>query len=150
MDAPPDSFLLTHEPLDLAIAYAAADAAQNGAVVLMSGMVRNQTGDRQVNYLDYQAYAPMALRVFAQIATEIRNRYPAITRVVIHHRLGKLTVGEISVIIAVGSPHRAEAFDACQSAIDTLKDHAPIWKKEHWRDGASTWVNIEKIGQSMM
>jgi molybdopterin synthase catalytic subunit len=143
----PDSFLLTCEPLEVAIAYGAADDAGNGAVVLMSGMVRDHTGGRKVDYLDYQAYEPMALRVFAQIATEIRDRYPAITHVVIHHRLGKLAVGEISVLVAVGSPHRAEAFAACQYGIDTLKDNAPIWKKEHWQDGDSTWVNAEKLGK---
>ncbi|NJM28317.1 MAG: molybdenum cofactor biosynthesis protein MoaE [Pseudanabaena sp. RU_4_16] len=139
-----DDFKLTYEPLDVGKVYKLADVSANGAVVLMSGMVRDKTAGRAVDYLDYQAYDLMAMRVFHQIARDIRHRYPDVSRVVIHHRLGKLSVGEISVLIAVGSPHRAEAFDACRYAIDTLKQNAPIWKKEHWLDGDSTWVNIGK------
>ncbi|WP_019499286.1 molybdenum cofactor biosynthesis protein MoaE [Pseudanabaena sp. PCC 6802] len=137
-------FRLTYEPLDVAEVYRLADTSANGAVVLMSGMVREQTAGRTVDHLDYQAYEPMALRIFAQITQDIRRMYPDVSRVVIHHRLGKLRVGEISVAIAVGSPHRAEAFDACRYAIDALKQNAPIWKKEYWLDGDSTWVNIGK------
>jgi molybdopterin synthase catalytic subunit len=84
----------------------------------------------------------MALQVFASIATDIRNRWPDVNRVVIHHRIGRLQIGEISVLVAVGCPHRSEAFAACQYAIDTLKHNAPIWKKEHWADGSSSWVSI--------
>jgi molybdopterin synthase catalytic subunit len=82
------------------------------------------------------------MRVFQQIAAEIRQTWPDVTHVVVHHRVGHLRVGEISVITAVGSPHRSEAFAACKYAIDTLKHNAPIWKKEHWSDGASSWVSI--------
>ena len=92
-------------------------------------MVRNKTDGRPVNCLEYQAYAPMAIKVFQQIGQEIRNTWPDITTLVIHHRTGKLEIGEISVLVAVGSPHRGEAFAACQFAIDTLKHNAPIWKK---------------------
>jgi molybdopterin synthase catalytic subunit len=140
-----DDFKLTYEPLDVGEVYKLADASANGAVVLMSGMVRDKTAGRAVDYLDYQAYDAMAMHVFHQIAEDIRHRYPDVSRVVIHHRLGKLSVGEISVLIAVGSPHRAEAFEACRYAIDTLKQNAPIWKKEYWLDGDSTWVNIGKV-----
>lgn len=136
-----DDFRLTFEPLDITAAYNAADEARNGAVVLMSGMVRNNTDGKAVDYLDYQAYDEMALRVFHQIAQTVRQNYTDISRVVIHHRLGKLKVGEISVLVVVGSPHRAEAFEACRYAIDTLKYNAPIWKKEYWLSGDSTWVN---------
>ena len=122
--------------------YDLADNGANGAVVVMSGMVRNQTEGRPVEYLEYQAYEPMALRVFAQIASEVSQKWPIITRTIIHHRIGKLRVGEISVLIAIGSPHRGEAFAACQYTIDTLKHQAPIWKKEHWSDGSSSWVSI--------
>jgi molybdopterin synthase catalytic subunit len=141
----PEDFRLTYEPLDVSEVYKLANASANGAVVLMSGMVRDKTAGRAVDYLDYQAYDTMAMHVFHQIAEDIRHRYPDVTRVVIHHRLGKLNVGEISVLIAVGSPHRTEAFDACRYAIDTLKQNAPIWKKEYWLDGDSTWVNIGKV-----
>ncbi len=137
-----DSFAITFAPLDVALAYQQAEDGANGAIALFSGMVRNQTGGIPVIALEYQAYEPMALAVFKQIAAEIRKRWPEITHVVIHHRTGKLTVGEISVLVAVGSPHRGEAFAACQYAIDTLKHNAPIWKKEHWQDGSTSWVSI--------
>ena len=71
----------------------------------------------------------------------IRDRSQT-NKIVIHHRVGRLQIGEISVLVAVGCPHRAEAFDACRYAIDTLKHNAPIWKKEHWADGSSNWVNL--------
>jgi molybdopterin synthase catalytic subunit len=136
------NFKICLAPLDLATVYALADDGANGAVVLMSGMVRNQTEGRPVECLEYQAYDPMALKVFEQIAGQIRERWPIVTKVVIHHRVGRLAVGEISVLVAIGAPHRGEAFAACQYAIDTLKHEAPIWKKEHWSDGASSWVSI--------
>ena len=132
---------LTHEVLDVSEVYTIADNARNGAVVLMSGMVRDQTGGRAVDYLDYQAYESMALQVFQEISDRCHQKFPDVTEVVIHHRLGKLKIGEISVLVAVGSPHRAEAFEACRYAIDTLKIDAPIWKKEFWLDGISSWVN---------
>ncbi len=135
-------FKLTFAPLNLDLAYAAAENADSGAVVLMSGTVRNQTGGRAVDYLDYQGYDAMALKVFAEIAHNTGAAHPQIRRMVIHHRLGKLKVGEISVIIAVGSPHRQEAFAACSLAISDLKQNAPIWKKEYWLDGESSWVNL--------
>ena len=91
---------------------------------------------------EYQAYAPMALKIFDQIAATIHQRWPDVNQVVIHHRIGRLEIGDISVLVAVGTPHRAEAFAACQFAIDTLKHEAPIWKKEHWQDGSSSWVSI--------
>ena len=133
---------MTFAPLALDEAYRQADDARNGAIVVMSGMVRDNTEGRAVSYLEYQAYEPMALEVFKTIANQIRQQWTDVTRVVIHHRTGKLTVGEISVLVAIGCPHRGEAFAACQYAIDTLKHNAPIWKKEFWQDGSSTWVSI--------
>jgi molybdopterin synthase catalytic subunit len=138
---PNDRFAITFAPLSLEGAYQLADDPANGAIVLMSGMVRNQTDGKPVVALEYQAYEPMVLEVFKQIAAEIRQTWD-VTRVVIHHRTGKLQVGEISVLVAVGCPHRSEAFAACQYAIDTLKHTAPIWKKEIWQDGSSSWVSI--------
>jgi molybdopterin synthase catalytic subunit len=137
-----DSFAITIAPLSIEEIYALADEPANGAVVLMSGMVRDRTDGKPVISLEYQAYQPMALRVFQQIAAEIRDRWPDVNRVVIHHRIGHLEIGEISVLVAVGCPHRSEAFDACRYGIDTLKHNAPIWKKEHWADGSSSWVSI--------
>ncbi|ABA24351.1 molybdopterin synthase subunit MoaE [Trichormus variabilis ATCC 29413] len=143
-----DSFAITFAPLSLEEIYALADDSANGAVVVMSGMVRNQTDGKPVLALEYQAYEPMALRVFYQIAADIRSAWPAVNRVVIHHRIGRLQVGQISVLVAIGCPHRSEAFEACRYAIDILKHNAPIWKKEHWQDGSSTWVSIGACEQS--
>ncbi|MFO5494152.1 MAG: molybdenum cofactor biosynthesis protein MoaE, partial [Cuspidothrix sp.] len=114
-----DSFGITLAPLSVAEIYSQADNHANGAVVLMSGMVRNQTNGKPVIALEYQAYEPMALQVFYQIADSIRNQWSNVNRVVIYHRIGRLSVGEISVLVAVGCPHRGEAFAACQYAIDT-------------------------------
>jgi len=143
-----DSLRMTFAPLVLAEVYALADDPANGAVVVMSGMVRNNSEGKAVVALEYQAYEPMALEVFKQIAAQIRVTWADATRVVIHHRTGKLAVGDISVLVAVGCPHRAEAFAACQYAIDTLKHNAPIWKKEHWVDGSTSWVSIAACEQT--
>jgi molybdopterin synthase catalytic subunit len=143
-----DHFAITFAPLSLEEVYHLADDPANGAVVVMSGMVRNNTEGKAVVALEYQAYEPMVIRVFQQIAAEIRQTWTDTTHIVIHHRTGKLQIGEISVLIAVGCPHRSEAFAACQYAIDTLKHNAPIWKKEHWQDGSTSWVSIAACEQS--
>ena len=137
-----DSFAITFAPLSLTEIYSLADDPGNGAIVIMSGTVRNQTEGKPVKSLEYQAYEPMAIAVFRNLARQIRSQWQDVNRVVIHHRIGHLSIGEISVLVAVGCPHRKEAFAACQYAIDTLKHNAPIWKKEHWSDGSSTWVSI--------
>ncbi|PZD74839.1 Molybdopterin synthase catalytic subunit [Acaryochloris thomasi RCC1774] len=137
-----NAFKIIFAPLSLEQVYQLANDAQNGAVVVMSGTVRDNTEGRPVESLEYQAYEPMAIQVFQQIASQIQAQWPGVKRVIIHHRIGQLRVGEMSVLVAVGSPHRAEAFAACQYGIDTLKHNAPIWKKEHWADGSSSWVSI--------
>jgi molybdopterin synthase catalytic subunit len=143
---------ITFAPLSLAEVYALADDPANGAIVVMSGTVRQQTEGKPVVALEYQAYEPMALEIFKQITADICRQWPDTNRVVIHHRVGRLKVGEISVLVAVGCPHRAEAFAACQHAIDTLKHNAPIWKKEWYShaDGtfSSSWVSIGACEQS--
>lgn len=136
----PDSLAITSEPLSLTQVYVLADDPANGAVVVMSGTVRNKTDGKPVIELEYQAYEPMAVQVFSSIAAELRKRWTEVNRVVIHHRIGRLKIGDISVLVAVGCPHRTEAFEACKYAIDDLKYNAPIWKKEHWKDGSSSWV----------
>ncbi|MBS0017517.1 MAG: molybdenum cofactor biosynthesis protein MoaE [Arthrospira sp. SH-MAG29] len=135
-------FAISLGRLSLEDVYNLVDDPANGAIVVMSGMVRNQTDGKPVKSLEYQAYQPMALRVFQEIAEQIKTQWPDVTRVVIQHRIGHLQIGDISVLVAVGCPHRREAFEACQYAIDTLKHNAPIWKKEHWVDGSSSWVSI--------
>lgn len=137
-----NDFSITIAPLSVAEIYALADNPTNGAVVVMSGMVRNQTDGKSVIALEYQSYQPMAIKVFEQIATEVRRQWPEVKTIVIHHRVGRLKIGEISVLVAIGCPHRSEAFEACRYSIDTLKHTAPIWKKEHWGDGSSSWVSI--------
>ncbi len=126
-----DNFRITFAPLSLDEVYQLADDPGNGAIIVMSGTVRNKTDGQTVTHLEYQAYEPMAIAVFQSIAQQIRQQWQDTNRVVIHHRTGKLEIGEISVLVAVGCPHRGEAFAACRYAIDTLKHNAPIWKKEY-------------------
>ena len=143
-----DNFAITFAPLSLEEVYSLAEDSADGAIVVMSGTVRNQTDGKPVVFLEYQAYEPMAREIFRQIAADIHQKWQDTNRVVIHHRIGRLQIGEISVLVAVGCPHRAEAFAACRYAIDTLKHNAPIWKKEHWQDGTSNWVSIGACEQA--
>jgi len=119
-----------------------APGAGAGALALFSGVVRDQTGGRRVKFLEYEAHGPMALAKMREIALAIRRRWPIISRIAVVHRIGRLEIGESSVMIAVSSPHRAEAFEACRFAIDTLKETVPIWKKEHFEDG-EVWVGLQ-------
>ena len=139
---PQDNFAVTFAPLSLDEAYKLAEADANGAIVVMSGTVRDRTDGQLVLSLEYQAYRQMAIAVFQSIAEQIRSSWQDVNRVVIHHRVGHLKIGEISVLVAVGCPHRREAFEACRFGIDTLKHNAPIWKKEHFASGSSNWVSI--------
>jgi molybdopterin synthase catalytic subunit len=108
-----------------------------GAVVLFSGTVRDHAEGRDgVEHLTYEAYEEQAVERFAAIAGELRRRWPATGRVALLHRVGRLQVGESSVVTVVSAPHRAEAFEAGRFAIDALKESAPIWKHEVWADGA--------------
>ncbi len=114
-----------------------ADPAAGGTVIF-TGAVRNQTQGKKVLRLEFEAYAPMAIAEMQKIAGEIFEKW-AITKFSMHHRTGILQVGELAVVIAVSSPHRKTAFEACQYAIDTLKLTVPIWKKEIFEDG-EVWV----------
>jgi molybdopterin converting factor subunit 1 len=116
-------------------------APEDGAVVTFDGIVRNHSGGRATLFLEYEAYEPMALRKMREIAGEMRNKF-AIDRLAMVHRLGRLEIGETSVLIAVSAAHRRAAFDACRYAIDTLKRTVPIWKKEYFAGGA-VWVEGE-------
>lgn len=113
----------------------------DGAVAVFDGIVRDNTRGRRTLYLDYEAYEAMALEKMRQLAAEARQRF-GIREAAIVHRLGRLQVGDTSVWIAVASAHRAQAFDACRWLIDTLKTTVPIWKKEHFADGA-VWADGE-------
>ncbi len=132
------NFLVTSSPLTLEGMVELVRADKDGAVDLFVGVVRDHSAGRRVLFLDYEAYPEMAEKVFRQIALEIQERWGT-DRVAIHHRIGRLQIGEISVVIAVAAPHRAQAFEACRYAIERIKQVAPIWKKEHFEDGA-VWV----------
>ena len=136
-----DIIELVHEPINPAPLISHVRAPEDGATVTFDGFVRNQSHHRPTLYLDYEAYESMALTKMREIATELHEKY-SIQRVAIVHRLGRLEIGETSVFIAVSAPHRAAAFDACRFAIDTLKRTVPIWKKEHFEDGA-VWSDGE-------
>jgi molybdopterin synthase catalytic subunit len=112
-----------------------ADPA-NGAVVTFIGVVRGTTDGREVRYLEYEAYSEMAEEALRQIGHEVRARWETIREVAIVHRVGRLHVGEIAVVIALCAAHRPEVFDALRYTIDRLKDVVPVWKKEVWKDGA--------------
>jgi len=112
-----------------------------GAITVFVGTVRDVSRGRKVLYLEYEAYKEMAEKKLAEIGEEIRARW-GLERVAISHRVGRLELGEASVVIAVAAPHRAQAFQACRYAIEALKKAVPIWKKEVWGDGA-VWVGME-------
>jgi molybdopterin synthase catalytic subunit len=128
--------LLTRAPLDLPALQSVSPAA--GALCLFVGVVRDHNAGRAVRFLEYEAYEEMARREMERLEAEARARWP-VTEVHIAHRLGRLEIGEASVAVAVASPHRAQAFEACRHLIDTLKATVPIWKKEHFEGGA-VWV----------
>ena len=113
----------------------------DGAVIVFRGVARKFSRGREVVHLEYEAYPEMAEKVMAEIGDEIKARW-GITRVAIVHRTGVLEIGQASVVIAISSPHRGEAFEASQYAIDRLKQVVPIWKKEIWSDG-SQWIGWE-------
>jgi molybdopterin synthase catalytic subunit len=131
-------FSISESPLEPVLPPDFSDDRESGGGVVFIGRVRARSRGRDVVRLEYEAYPEMAERVFAQIGDEIAQRY-TVRSVVIRHRTGVLAVGEASVVIAVWAEHRADAFDACRYAIDRLKQIAPIWKKEHFSDGA-VWV----------
>ncbi len=133
--------LLTRAPLDADRAVARLKAGSDGAVVVFDGIVRNNTRGRKTEYLLYESYESMALVQMRELVAEACRRFP-VRDAVVHHRLGRLEIGETSVLIAVASAHRGAAFDACRWLIDTLKQTVPIWKKEFFVDGA-VWADGE-------
>jgi molybdopterin synthase catalytic subunit len=127
------------EPLDLGTTVAAlpADPA-DGAVVTFLGLVRNHNVGRRVRHLEYEAYEPLALKAFERIADEVRGRWPG-ARLALHHRVGRLEIGEASIAIVARSAHRADAYAACRYAIERVKQIAPIWKREFF-EGGDVWI----------
>jgi sulfur-carrier protein adenylyltransferase/sulfurtransferase len=125
--------------IDLASLAAEVSRSRYGAVVTFAGVVRERSDDdRDVTGLSYEAYEPMAVAEIERIIEEARERFGD-CEAEVEHRIGDLAIGDVSVGIAVASPHRAQAFDACEYIIDELKHRAPIWKREHYTDGPSEW-----------
>lgn len=133
------SIVLTSEKLDLTTCNAFVQDDACGGISLFVGTVRNHTKGKEVKRLDFSAYEPMAIKEMHKIAEQALEKF-SISKIAIHHAIGNLHIGDIPVIITVSSAHRSAAFDACQFAIDTLKETVPIWKKEHFEDG-EIWVN---------
>jgi molybdopterin synthase catalytic subunit len=133
-----------HEPLELErlsralVTAASPDAGADGAVVTFLGLVRNHNVGRSVRYLEYDAYEPLALKAFERIAAETASRWPG-AKLGVHHRIGRLEVGEASVAIAARSAHRGDAYAACRYAIERIKKIAPIWKHEFF-EGGDVWI----------
>lgn len=136
-------FEVTDAPLDPERAVRHVCRPEAGAIALFFGVVRNESRGRRVLYLEYDAYPEMATRVMRQVAEEIRARWP-ITDIAVMHRTGRLEIGETSLLVAVSSPHRKEAFEACHALVDRFKEVVPVWKKEVW-EGGEEWIEGEPI-----
>jgi len=147
----PDEMLgevrIIRERIDAEAAVARLKRPADGAAVVFDGVVRDNTRGRRTLYLEYEAYEPMALKQLQSLAKEARARF-AVRGASIIHRLGRLDIGETSVLIAVASAHRAAGFEACRWIIDTLKKTVPIWKKEHFEDGA-VWADGEPFPEEI-
>lgn len=129
---------LVLEPLLDAVGAPHVPAGEAGAVVVFLGLVRNQNLGRQVLYLEYEAYEALAVRAFERIAREVQVRWPGV-RLVLHHRTGRVALGEASVVIVTTSAHRADAYQASRYVIERIKQIAPIWKREFFEGGA-VWI----------
>ncbi|WP_337175486.1 molybdenum cofactor biosynthesis protein MoaE [Paludisphaera sp.] len=131
---------ITDTPLDHAALTERVRHDNAGAVCTFLGTVREMTGDRRTVHLEYEAYPEMAAKKLAELEAEARRRWPII-ELALAHRVGTLGLGDVSVVVAVSCPHRADAFEACRWLIDTLKEVVPIWKRERWADGREEWIH---------
>ena len=132
---------IVDDPIDAEAIVAEIKAGSDGAVCVFDGIVRDNTRGRQTLYLDYEAYREMALAQMHQLSAQAVERF-GVRDIALVHRLGRLAIGETSVLIVIASAHRAAAFDGCRWLIDTLKKTVPIWKKETFADGA-VWADGE-------
>lgn len=142
-----DIYEITREPIDKLGLERRLLTGAAGAMVTFDGVVREQTKGRRVVRLQYEAYAPMAVKEMQRIGAEVRERWPEIERVGMIHRFGELAISDSSVVIVVTSPHRRVAFEACHYTIDRLKQTVPIWKKEVFEDGEE-WVEGQRPVES--
>ena len=136
---------LTDRPIDPQEVLAKVGGPQDGAVLLFLGTVRDQAEGRAVDGMRYDAYEGMAREALREIAEEVAGAH-GVERLAVVHRVGELSLGEVSVAIAVSSPHRAEAYAANRAIIEEIKKRVPIWKKEHYADGVSGWVEGVRPG----
>jgi molybdopterin synthase catalytic subunit len=132
------AFLLSDEPLSLDRVVDEVRSDEAGAIATFTGTTRERSRGRSVTHLDYEAYEGMAEKVMEEIADGLRARYE-LTAIAIHHRIGRVTIGETSVVIAVSARHRQDALAACKDAIDELKERVPLWKKEVY-EGGEEWI----------
>jgi molybdopterin synthase catalytic subunit len=130
---------LTERPIDVDLLVERVQSEERGGVVVFLGTVRNHHDGREVERLEYSAYAPMAEAECGRIVAEAERTWGV--AVAVEHRIGALGVGDVSVAVAVAAPHRDEAFAACRFVIDELKGRVPIWKREHYADGSVAWVD---------
>jgi molybdopterin synthase catalytic subunit len=135
---PVQAVALTTAPLDPQSLTALVSRDTDGAVASFVGVVRNQNAGRRVLFLEYEAYEALAVKALDHIVGEARGAWPD-TRLAVHHRIGRLEIGEASIIIAAASPHRAHAFAACRYVIERVKQIVPIWKREHF-EGGEVWL----------
>lgn len=142
-----DLVQLVREPIEAERIVSAVKSGGDGAVCVFDGIVRDNTRGRATLHLDYEAYEEMALKQMHALRDEAKSKF-SVREIVIVHRLGRLLVGETSVLIAVSSAHRSAAFDACRYVIDTLKKTVPIWKREQFADGA-VWADGEPFPESL-
>lgn len=140
-------FELAETPIDCESCKRALAQAHAGACVTFEGWVRDHQDGRDVDALDYEAYTELALAEGQRVLDEARSRF-AIDTAVCVHRVGSLAIGDVAVWVGVTAPHRDAAFAACRYVIDEIKTRVPIWKKEHYADGATGWVNAESAQDS--
>lgn len=138
---------LTQQPIDFTSLTESVRSDHAGAVVLFLGTVREFTGEAHTAWLEYEAFPEMAIAAMERLEVEARKKY-AVVELAISHRYGRLELGDIAVAVAVSSPHRAQAFEAGRWLIDTLKEHVPIWKKEHYADGATEWLHPTSVADA--
>lgn len=137
--------LLTHKPLEPEKLSALVQRPSNGATVTFLGVTRDHNDGRRVQELEYEAYEEMAVQELRRVVDEVKARWPV--DVAVAHRLGKLDIGEVSLVVAVASAHRREAFEACAEAVDRIKMTVPIWKREVY-EGGYVWIGSEEHAEA--
>lgn len=130
---------LTHVAIDAAALAGTVESAEQGGVISFLGLVRNHHAGREVEWLEYSAYEPMAEAECARIVAEAAAQWPAV--IALEHRLGRLQVGDVAVAVVAAAAHREAGFDACRYVIEAVKARVPIWKREHYADGSVVWVD---------